>query len=59
MANSLFYFFAALTVLSALAVVFNKNAVAAALCFFISLCSAGVLFVPDANMPNWQNFPGS
>jgi NADH-quinone oxidoreductase subunit J len=45
MANSLFYFFAALTVLSALAVVFNKNAVAAALCFFISLCSAGVLFV--------------
>lgn len=45
MADSLFYFFAALTVLSALAVVFNKNAVAAALCFFISLCSVGVLFV--------------
>ena len=45
MANSLFYFFAGLTVLSALAVVFNRNAVAAALMFFISLCSAGVLFV--------------
>lgn len=45
MADSLFTFFAALTVLSALAVVFNKNAVAAALCFFISLCSVGVLFV--------------
>lgn len=45
MADSLFTFFAALTVLSALAVVFNRNAVAAALCFFISLCSVGVLFV--------------
>ena len=45
MANTLFYFFAALTVLSALAVVFNRNTVAAALCFFISLCSTGVLFV--------------
>jgi NADH-quinone oxidoreductase subunit J len=45
MSTSLFYFFAALTILSALAVVFNRNAVAAALCFFISLCSAGVLFV--------------
>jgi len=45
MADPLFLFFAALTVLSALAVVFNKNAVAAALCFFISLCSVGVLFV--------------
>lgn len=45
MADSLFTFFAALTVLSALAVVFNKNAVAAALCFFVSLCSVGVLFV--------------
>ncbi|HEY9154255.1 MAG TPA: NADH-quinone oxidoreductase subunit J [Opitutaceae bacterium] len=43
--DSLFYFFATLTVLSALAVVFNRNAVAAALCFFISLCSTGVLFV--------------
>ncbi len=41
----LFYFFAALTVLSALAVVFNRNTVAAALCFFVSLLSAGVLFV--------------
>lgn len=45
MADSLFYFFAALTVLSAIAVVFNRNAVAAALCFFVSLCSVGVLFV--------------
>lgn len=45
MADPLFTFFAALTVISALAVVFNKNAVAAALCFFISLCSVGVLFV--------------
>jgi NADH-quinone oxidoreductase subunit J len=45
MADSLFYFFSALTVLSALAVVFNRNAVAAALCFFVSLLSVGVLFV--------------
>ncbi len=44
-ADPLFYFFAALTVFSALAVVFNRNAVAAALCFFISLCSVSVLFV--------------
>jgi len=45
MADTLFYLFAALTVFSALAVVFNRNAVAAALCFFVSLCSTGVLFV--------------
>lgn len=45
MSDSLFYFFATLTVLSALAVVFNRNAVAAALCFFVSLLSVGVLFV--------------
>lgn len=45
MPDSLFTFFAALTVISALAVVFNRNAVAAALCFFVSLCSIGVLFV--------------
>jgi NADH-quinone oxidoreductase subunit J len=45
MPATLFYFFAALTVLSALAVVFNRNTVASALCFFISLCSTGVLFV--------------
>ncbi|HEU5078163.1 MAG TPA: NADH-quinone oxidoreductase subunit J [Opitutaceae bacterium] len=45
MADTLFYLFAALTVFSALAVVFTRNAVAAALCFFISLCTTGVLFV--------------
>ncbi len=45
MSDSLFYFFATLTVLSALAVVFNRNAVASALCFFVSLLSVGVLFV--------------
>lgn len=42
---TLFYFFAALTVFSALAVVFNKNAVAAALAFFVSLCGVSGLFV--------------
>jgi NADH-quinone oxidoreductase subunit J len=45
MSASLFYFFAALTVLSAIAVVFNKNAVASALCFFLSLCGIAGLFV--------------
>ncbi|PTY06262.1 NADH-quinone oxidoreductase subunit J [Opitutaceae bacterium EW11] len=45
MSNSLFYFFAALTLLSAGAVVFLRNAVAAALSFFVSLCCTGVLFV--------------
>lgn len=45
MPNSLFYFFAALTLLSAGAVVFLRNAVSAALSFFISLCCTAVLFV--------------
>jgi NADH-quinone oxidoreductase subunit J len=43
--DSLFYFFAALTVISAVAVVFNRNAVAAALSFFLSLCGVAGLFV--------------
>ncbi len=43
--SALFYIFSALTLGSALAVVFNKNAVAAALCFFLSLCGLAGLFV--------------
>ena len=49
MANLLFYFFAALTVGSALAVVFTKNTVNAALCLLVSLLGvAGVFALLDA-----------
>jgi NADH-quinone oxidoreductase subunit J len=45
MSDTYFYIFAALTVGSALAVVFNKNAVAAALAFLFSLCGVAGLFL--------------
>lgn len=45
MADSLFYFFAALTLLPALAVVFNKNAVNASLSLLLSLVGVAGLFV--------------
>jgi NADH-quinone oxidoreductase subunit J len=49
MANLLFYFFAALTIGSALAVVFNKNTVNAALCLLLSLVGvAGIFALLDA-----------
>jgi NADH-quinone oxidoreductase subunit J len=49
MADTFFYLFATLTLASAMAVVFNKNAVAAALAFFVSLCGvAALFFVLDA-----------
>lgn len=41
----LFYFFAALTALSALAVVLNKNTIASALCLLVSLVGIAALFV--------------
>ena len=44
MADTLFYFFAALTLLSAAAVVFNKNAVNASLCLLLSLGGVAGLF---------------
>jgi NADH-quinone oxidoreductase subunit J len=40
-----FYIFAGLTAASALAVVFNKNAVASALAFLLSLCGIAALFL--------------
>src|ERR1035437_8930307 len=49
MANLLFYLFAALTVGFALAVVFNKNTVNAALCLLLSLVGvAGIFALLDA-----------
>jgi len=49
MANLLFYLFAALTVGFALAVVFNKNTVNAALCLLLSLIGvAGIFALLDA-----------
>jgi NADH-quinone oxidoreductase subunit J len=45
MSDTYFYLFATLTVASALAVVFNKNAVAAALSFLFSLCGVAGLFL--------------
>jgi NADH-quinone oxidoreductase subunit J len=45
MSDTYFYIFAALTIGSALAVVFNKNAVAAALAFLFSLCGVAGLFL--------------
>jgi NADH-quinone oxidoreductase subunit J len=45
MSDTYFYIFATLTVASALAVVFNKNAVAAALSFLFSLCGVAALFL--------------
>lgn len=44
MPNALFYLFAALTVGSALAVVFNKNTVNAAVCLLLSLLGVAGLF---------------
>ncbi len=45
MSDLLFHLFALLTVASALGVVFNKNAVASALCFLLSLVGVAGLFV--------------
>jgi NADH-quinone oxidoreductase subunit J len=45
MSDTLFYVFAALTLGFAALVVFKKNAVASALCFFMSLCGVAGLFV--------------
>ena len=45
MADLFFYFFSALTVGSALGVVLNRNAVAAALCLLLSLLGTAGLFV--------------
>jgi NADH-quinone oxidoreductase subunit J len=45
MSDTYFYLFAAFTVGTALAVVFNKNAVAAALCFLLCLCGVAGLFL--------------
>ncbi len=45
MSDTYFYLFATLTVASALGVVFNKNAVAAALSFLFSLCGVAALFL--------------
>src|SRR3954468_5354718 len=45
MASTLYYFFASLTVLSAVGVVVNKNAVNAAMCFLLSLVGVAGLFV--------------
>jgi NADH-quinone oxidoreductase subunit J len=45
MSETYFYLFAAFTVGSALALVFNKNAVAAALAFLLSLCGVAGLFL--------------
>jgi NADH-quinone oxidoreductase subunit J len=49
MPNALFYLFSALTVGSALAVVFNKNTVNAAICLLLSLLGvAGIFALLDA-----------
>lgn len=45
MSDTYFYLFATLTLASALAVVFNKNTVAAALAFLFSLCGIAGLFL--------------
>ena len=45
MSDTYFYLFATLTVASALGVVFNKNAVPAALSFLFSLCGTAALFL--------------
>ena len=45
MSDTYFYIFATLTVASALGVVFNRNAVAAALSFLFSLCGVAGLFL--------------
>jgi NADH-quinone oxidoreductase subunit J len=44
MADTFFYFFATLTLVAALAVVVNRNAVAVALSFFVSLGGVAALF---------------
>jgi NADH-quinone oxidoreductase subunit J len=45
MSDTYFYLFATVTVVSALAVVFNKNTVAAALAFLFGLCGVAALFL--------------
>ena len=45
MVDLLFYIFASLMLFSALAVVFNKNAVNSAMCMIVTLVSAAALFI--------------